>query len=198
MPVSNDPGSWNWANIQSAGGGCLIVGDYLYFYMSGRQGVAGTNLPGPCSTGLATLRRDGFASMAWSPSGDAPVRQLRGWKEGMLTTRTVRFSGGHLFVNADLKGGELRAEVLDHQGRVLPAFSREACEPLRTSGTRQPVTWRGASLASVAGEPVRFRFTLTAGSLYAFWVTDSRRGHSNGYVAAGGPEFTTAIDRTTG
>ena len=198
IPVSNDPGSWNWANIQSAGGGCLIVGDHLYFYVSGRQGVPGTNLPGPCSTGLATLRRDGFASMDWSPSGNHPVRQLRGWKEGMLTTRAMRFSGGHLFINADLKGGELRAEVLDRQGRVLPAFSREACEPLRTSGTRQPVVWRGASLASVAGEPVRFRFTLTAGRLYAFWVTASRQGHSNGYVGAGGPEFTTPIDRAAG
>jgi hypothetical protein len=198
IPVSNVRGSWNWSNIQSAGGGCLVVGDDLYFYVSGRQGVAGTSLPGPCSTGLATLRRDGFASMDWSPSGEWPVRQLRGWKDGMLTTRTVRFSGGHLFVNVDLKGGELRAEVLDRQGRVLGSLSREACEPVRTSGTRQPVVWRGASLAEVAGEPVRLRFTLTAGSLYAFWVTDSRRGHSNGYPAAGGPEFTGPIDRSVG
>jgi len=33
------------------------------FYVSGRQGVPGTSLPGICSTGLAKLRRDGFASM---------------------------------------------------------------------------------------------------------------------------------------
>jgi hypothetical protein len=195
IPVSNQRGSWNWANIQSAGGGCLVVGDHLYFYVSGRQGVAGTNLPGPCSTGLAMLRRDGFASMDWSPSGTGPVRVLPGWNEGMLTTRTVRFSGRHLFVNADLKGGELRAEVLDRHGAVIKSFSRDACEPLRDSGTRQPVSWRGASLAAIAGEPVRFRFTLTAGSLYAFWVSDSPRGHSNGYPAAGGPEFSGPIDR---
>lgn len=196
IPISNVRGSWNWANIQSAGGGCVVVGDSLYFYVSGRQGVPATNLPGPCSTGLATLRRDGFASMDWSPAGDRPVRQLRGWKDGMLTTRTVKFSGGHLFVNVDLKGGEFRAEVLDRQGQVLGPFSRDACEPVRASGTRQPVVWRGGSLADIAGEPVRFRFTLTAGSLYAFWVTDSRQGHSNGYPAAGGPEFTRPIDRT--
>ena len=195
IPVSDVRGSWNWANVQSAGGGCLVVGDHLYFYVSGRQGVAGTSLPGVCSTGLATLRRDGFVSMDWSPRGSRPVRQLPGWTEGMLTTRPVRFSGGHLFVNADLKGGELRVEVLDRSGQVLAPFRREACEPLRTSGTRQAISWRGASLSTVAGEAVRFRFTLSGGSLYAFWVSDSPRGHSHGYPAAGGPEFQGPIDR---
>ena len=29
-------GDWNWGNVQSAGGCCLIVGDQLYFYVSGR------------------------------------------------------------------------------------------------------------------------------------------------------------------
>lgn len=195
IPVSDVRHSWNWANVQSAGGGCLVMGDHLYFYVSGRQGVAGTNQPGVCSTGLATLRRDGFASMDWSRSPARPVRRLPGWNEGMLTTRPLRFSGRHLFVNADLQDGELRVEVLDRQGRVVTPFTREACEPLRASGTRQPITWRGASLGAIAGQPVRFRFTLSGGSLYAFWVTDSRSGHSNGYPAAGGPEFTGPIDR---
>ena len=57
-------GDWNWSNVQSAGGCCLVVGDRLHFYVSGRQGVPGTDLPGECSTGLATLRRDGFASVS--------------------------------------------------------------------------------------------------------------------------------------
>jgi hypothetical protein len=194
IPVSEQRGSWNWANIQSAGGCCLIVGDQLYFYVSGRQGVPGTSLPGRCSTGLAMLRRDGFASMDWNTAAARPMRVLAGWTDGMLTTRMVRFSGGHLFVNVELNGGELRAEVLDRQGDVLGSFTRDACEPLRQGGTRQPLRWRGRSLAEIAGQPVRFRFTLTAGSLYAFWVSDSPRGYSNGYPAAGGPEFAGPID----
>ena len=28
LPVSEQEGSWNWANVQSAGGGCVIVGDW--------------------------------------------------------------------------------------------------------------------------------------------------------------------------
>jgi hypothetical protein len=34
---------------------------------------------------------------------------------------------------------------------------------------------------------VRFRFTLTNGKLYAFWVSPETTGASHGYVAAGGP-----------
>jgi len=195
IPVSDVQGSWNWANVQSAGGGCLIVGDQLYFYVSGRAGVAGTSQPGVCSTGVAMLRRDGFASMEWATPALGPVKQLSGWKDGMLTTRPVRFAGGHLFVNADVNGGELRVEVLDRGGRVLSPFTRDGCEPVRASGTRQAVSWRGANLADLAGQDVRFRFTITRGSLYAFWVSHSPRGHSNGYPAAGGPEFSGPVDR---
>ena len=31
IPVSNRPGDWNWANVQSAGGVCLVVGDQSAF-----------------------------------------------------------------------------------------------------------------------------------------------------------------------
>jgi hypothetical protein len=62
IPVSEKQGDWNWGNVQSAGGCCLIVGDELWFYVSGRSGVPGTRKSGASSTGLATLRRDGFVS----------------------------------------------------------------------------------------------------------------------------------------
>src|SRR4030095_7574833 len=61
--VSERAGDWNWANVQSAGGCCLVVGVRLHFYASCRAGGQGTVSPGACSTGLATLRRDGFASL---------------------------------------------------------------------------------------------------------------------------------------
>ncbi len=46
------------------------------------------------------------------------------------------------------------------------------------------------------GKPVRFRFHLTSGRLYAFWVSPETSGASQGYVAAGGPGFTGATDTT--
>jgi hypothetical protein len=186
LPVSEKAGDWNWGNVQSAGGCCLVVGDHLYFYVSGR---AGKSLPGCTyvenggSTGLALLRRDGFASM---DAGDA---------EGALTTRAVRFGGKYLFVNATTGTGELRVEVLDRERQVIAPFRRENCVPLRADGTLQAVAWQGVSdLAPLAGRPVRFRFHLHRGSLYAFWVSPDASGASHGYVAAGGPGFSGDAD----
>ena len=61
--------------------------------------------------------------------------------------------------------------------------------------TKREVKWDSApDLAALAGKPVRFRFHLTNGSLYAFWVSKDSRGASGGYVAAGGPGFASSRD----
>jgi hypothetical protein len=170
------PGAWNTGNVQSVGGCCLVVGDRLYFYVSGRQGIPGTSDHGVCATGLAVLRRDGFASMV---ADDTP---------GTLTTRPIRFTGQHLFVNAALSRGELRVEVLDQGGRVIEPFSRAACVPITGDGTKQPVRWhRADDVAAVVQMNVRLRFTLTRGQLFSFWVSESTSGTSGGYLGAGSP-----------
>ena len=67
--------------------------------------------------------------------------------------------------------------------------------PLRADKTLAAVTWKGAAdLASLAGQPVRFRFQLRSGALFAFWVSPDTSGASYGYVAAGGPGFSEARD----
>ena len=182
LGVGKEQHCWNWGNVQSVGGGCLVVRDKLYFYFSGRRSF-GKFHDGDASTGLAVLRRDGFASM---DAGEEP---------GTLTTRTVRFSGQRLFVNVAAPDGELRAEVIDAQGNAIAPFTREDCRPLRGDTTLSPVTWKGAEdLASVAGRPVRIRFHLKRGRLYAFWVSPDASGASHGYVAGGGPGFTGSRD----
>ena len=181
--VSERYGDWNWGNVQSAGGGCLIVGDQLYFYVSARAGAQGSGASGVCTTGLALLRRDGFASM---DAGDA---------EATLTTRPLRFKGKHLFVNVAAPEGELRVEALDGKGNAIAPFTRDNCVPVRADSTLQAVAWKGArDLSSLAGKPARFRFHLRAGRLYAFWVSPDASGASHGYVAAGGPGYTGPTD----
>jgi hypothetical protein len=182
-PVSDKQGDWNANNVQSAGGGFLVVGDELYFYVSGRSGVAGTNKAGTCTTALATLRRDGFASMDTDEAG------------GTLTTRLVRFTGKHLFVNVNDPNGELRVEILNAAGEVVPRFASPNCVPVTANKTLQSVRWSGVEdLSSLANQPVRFRFHLKNGRLYAFWVSPESSGASQGYVAAGGPGFSSNRD----
>ena len=181
--VSERYGDWNWGNVQSAGGGCLIVGDQLYFYVSGRAGVMGSPASGVCTTGLAYLRRDGFASM------DA------GKTEGTLTTRPVRFSGSYLFLNSNSHKGKLWVAVLDAEGRVLEPFSKANCIPVDTDRTLQKVVWKGQDdLSALRGKAVKFRFYLRNSQLYSFWLSPDRKGASNGYVAAGGPGFVESTD----
>jgi hypothetical protein len=187
ITVSERQGDWNWSNVQSAGGCCLIVGDRLYFYVSGRQGIPGTDLPGKCSTGLATLRRDGFASLTdqW-PAG--AQREIRGDRSSVVT-RPLTFRGGYLFVNADA-AGELRVEILDARGRLIAPYSAAQCEPVRGDATKHLVRWRPpARLRELSGETVRFRFVLSRARLFSFWIADSEAGRSRGYAAAGGPEY---------
>jgi len=184
LDVSDHQGDWNANNVQSAGGGFLVVGDQLYFYVSGRTGRPGNNKAGTCTTGLATLRRDGFASMDAGDEG------------GTLTTRLVRFSGKHFFVNVDDPNGELRVEILDKAGEVMPRFSAEDCLVVSADKTLQPVRWKTVGdLSSLANRPVRFRFRLKKGKLYAFWVSPKLNGASQGYVAAGGPGFSSNRDQ---
>lgn len=184
--VSEDPAAWNYGNVQSTTGGLLVMGDELWFYVSGRKGD-GTKVDAGGSTGLATLRRDGFASMDAGASG------------GALTTRLLKFSGKHLFVNVNNPSGELTAEVLDESGRVISPFSKANSVAAAANSTRRELTWTGAAdLSSLAGRAVKFRFHLKNGSLYSFWVSPDRTGASRGYVGAGGPGFTGATDTVGG
>lgn len=183
LAMSEKANAWNWGNVQSAGGGCLIVGDKLHFYASGRSAPSPEAPEGEVSTGVATLRRDGFASM------DA------GQTDGTLTTRLLKFTGKHLFVNLSAPAGEFRVEVLSENGEVIAPFTLEKCMPLIGDFTKQRVRWNGvADLGSLTGRALKFRFTLRNGKLYAFWTSSSELGQSGGYLAAGGPGFSKATD----
>ena len=185
-PVSEKMGDWNWGNVQSVGGCLLVVRDKLYFYVSGRAGKSYPSCnfcDAGATTGLAILRRDGFASMEADET------------EAVLTTRPVRFNGKHLFVNLAAPKGEFRAELLDESGQPIAPFTRANCSPLRGDKTLLPVRWRGAKdLSKLSDKPVRFRFHLKRGALYAFWVSPEATGASHGYVAASGPGFTSDMD----
>jgi hypothetical protein len=114
---------------------------------------------------------------------------------GTLTTRTIRFRGKHLFVNVACPAGELRVEVLDDRGQAIAPFSADNCIPVRTDKTLKEVRWKKANdLAAITDRPLRFRFSLRSGRLYAFWVSAKKSGASHGYVAAGGPSFTGSTD----
>jgi len=182
---------WDRGYVQPVGGICTIHGDTLWFYYTGFQGdperkerpflEAGMYDRG--STGVAFLRRDGFASLEADAAG------------GDILTRPITFTGKHLFVNVDAPQGQLRAELTDESGNPIAPFTLDNCEVLSANSTLAQVRWSaGDDLTALAGRPVRIRFQLTNGALYAFWVSRDRTGRSDGYVAAGGPGYTGLVD----
>jgi len=183
IPIEREKGVGHseFGYLRPAGGGCVAVGDKLYFYYEGTSGINRDGEPSRNETmtmNLAILRRDGFASME---AGD---------EMGTLQTRPVTFKGKHLFVNLDAPEGELKVEVLDAEGNVIAPFTLENCIAAATDETKLEVEWTNASdLSSLRERPVRFRFHLRSGALYAFWVSEHATGESNGYLASGGPGY---------
>lgn len=161
------------------------MGNELWFWYSGFRGNA--NRPGhsaslhdDSSTGLAKLRRDGFASMSGT---------------GELKTVPVIFTGKHMFVNVAAAGGKLQVEIIGKDGKVISGFERINCKPLSVDSTIAAVEWNGKSdLSELAGKEVRFVFVLESGDLYSFWVSQTKKGESNGYVAGGGPGYNSNVD----
>ena len=178
MPVNETDGAWNYGNMQSVNGVPLIVGDSLYVYSSGRS-KNGVWWDAGVSTGLATLRRDGFVSMR------------AGNKEGFLTTEKLSFDGKYFFVNADVKakGAQLKVELLDADGNPIPGFTKRDCVVMRGADkTKQLIKWKGKQdLTELAGRTIRAKFYLTRGDLYAFWISPWASGESRGYTGGGGP-----------
>ena len=169
LAVDENLSAWNNGNLQSVVGSPIIVGDKLYFYLSGRHLQNGSEI---VTTGLATIRRDGFASMNGT---------------GELQTEAMRFKGDYFFVNAEVKGS-LYVEILDQDGKVISGFSKEDCEKITGDNTKQIVTWKNnQSLKSLANTTIRIKFYLDDGDLYAFWISDEPTGESRGYTAGGGP-----------
>lgn len=178
MNVNESDGAWNWGNMQSINGTPLIVGDSLYFYSSGRR-LNNIMWDSYTSTGLAKLRRDGFVSM-------------KAGKEGAyLITEPVAFDGKYLFVNIDVKGKKsvLDIEVLDEAGYPIEGYTKAEFKTVKKeNSTKRLVCWKNHdNLAQLAGKNVRFKFYMTDGDLYSFWVSPWESGESRGYTAGGGP-----------
>ncbi len=180
IPASRTRGAWDRGYVQSVGGLCVIHEDEIWFYYIGFAGDEGRTLPygrlggmhDNAATGIAKLRRDGFAS-------------LRG--EGFVQTRKLvckdkRF----LFVNAFTHKDGLRAELQTADGTPVPGYAIEDSIPMIGNSARCQMKWKDHdTLPDLQGKPFRLRFDLQQGDFYAFWLSADESGESDGMCAAG-------------
>lgn len=134
----------------------LVVNNEVWLYYGGTDGEHAAKEPWHSGIGLATLRKDGFASL------DA------GSDAGTITTKPLSGARGALHVNcAAAAGGSVRVEVLDAKGNVVPGYGRDDCKAVSGDAIDATVTWAGRKELPAAS-PLRLRFVLQNASLYSF------------------------------
>lgn len=103
------------------------------------------------------LRTDGFASVHV------------GADPGELLTRPIRFVGHELVINyATSAGGSIRVELQNESGDPIPGFTLSDSENFVGDTIEQAIHWsKGSDVSSLAGRPVRLRFTMREADLFA-------------------------------
>ncbi len=174
LPVNESISAWNNGNLQSAAGSPLIVNDKLYFYLSGRRLTP--NNEEITTTGLATLRRDGFVSMKTEDLAT-------------LTTPKLSFNGEFFFINANISG-KLWVELLDEKGEAIKGFSKKDCIEFTGDNSKQIIKWESnPTLKSLKGQKIKVKFYIENGEVFSFWISPYADGRSKGYTGGGGNGF---------
>lgn len=180
IPAARTDGRWDRGYVQSVTGGVIVYDDELRIYYAGFSGMTTDKNGEPTydahsggALGIASLRRDGFASL----DGDGVT------KTRVLTaTKDVK----HLFVNVNAKEGSLRAEILDDEGNPLVGYTADDCIPVAVDSCRVKVSWKGGDdLSFLRGKCFRMRFVQKNCEFYSFWLSDDEIGSSGGAMAAG-------------
>ncbi len=138
----------------------VVVDDQIRMYYTGYDELHDL-LPYKSCIGMATMRKDGFASL---DADEVPGEVV-----------TCKFAGvsGPLQVNCDPRNGSVRVEVLDSGGRVIPGYSRDDCAPLTRNAVCQTVTWKTRKELPADVEQVRFRFLLEHARLFSFMAGEN-------------------------
>ena len=141
-------------------GAPVVRGDELWFYYRGNT-IDGPKKTWQMGNGIATLRRDGFASL------DAAA------EPGVVITRSFVFEGeGRLFINtkAGTNGG-VRVAALDEEGEPIEHFTVDDAVPVCTDSTCAKACWKQrSSLGALKDRYIRLAFHLVDAELYSFWI----------------------------
>lgn len=164
-----DIGEWDRFQIMLTGAPPIPVGDRLYLYYRGTPRrhnkvrrefdprIDADQDRATMSIGLATLRLDGFASIAGS------------FDVGTVTTRPFVLHGNALQVNVKADHGRLRAALLDGEERPLQGYGLEDCVPVTQDDVAVSIKWGPDGHRPLPESAVRLQFELANARLFAYW-----------------------------
>ena len=153
-------GSWDQGMVFTSNHP-LVEDDQIKLWYGGSTATHSARVDSSRSAiGLATLRKDGFASLDASE------------EKGVITTKLLKNVSGQIRVNADAEKGSLKVELLRADGTVIPGFSQDECKSITTNGLDTPVLWGNQCKLPDSLENIRIRFVLQNASLYSFHAGD--------------------------
>jgi len=171
-----DPDSYDSGLIYTANRP-VIVGDEIWIYYSASESTHGHPKYWAAETDRFPRIREAIKQASARVAETINLAKLRldGWvsvdagaKEGVLTTRPLRFKGRQLVLNVSAKG-RASVEVLDEAGTAIDGFRAEDCEAFSGDAIEHIVRWRGSSdVSKLAGKPVRLKLRLRDAKLYSF------------------------------
>ena len=103
------------------------------------------------------LRLDGFGSVN------------AGYNGGEMITKPLTFEGDKLLINyATSAAGEIKVEIQNEEGEVIPGFSADECQLIIGNEIDRNVSWgKDKNLNDLAGKVIRLRFLMKDADLYA-------------------------------
>lgn len=132
------------------------MGDELWFYYGGFDSPHDAPQGAPAAIGIGRLRLDGFCSMQ------------AGAREGWVLSRLEPIASPEVVINAVTRGdGYVSVEILSADGRVVPGYSREECQPFTGDRVRHAVSW-GANAIEFRPGVYKLRFWLRNADLYSY------------------------------
>ena len=165
-------GEWDRFMVMLTGGPPIRVKDQLHIYYRGmsethnRSGTKPADSYYAGGNGLATIRVDGFASLA------------AGFDGGTVTTEPVLFEQSPQDKHAILKingkadhHARIAVEVLDDRGQPISGFSAETCVPLTDNRIEHAIRWHEKPhLDELSGRSIRLRFHLFNARLFSYTI----------------------------
>ncbi len=109
-----------------------------------------------CSIGLATLRKDGFASLSTNEVG------------GSVMTKPLKNMAGHLFLNVNASKGSVKVELLSADGKVIPGYSQYDCNEITGDNVAVMVKWGDEVTLPKTYSALKLRIILQNASVYSF------------------------------
>jgi len=109
-----------------------------------------------------SLRLDGFASL------------YADYRGGEMISRIFTFTGDRLVLNMRTSAaGGIQVEILDPDGIAMAGYTLADCRPIIGNELNHVVVWnQGASVAGLAGKPIRLRMVLQDAHVYALQFID--------------------------